>query len=117
MAKYYSKIYSGFVKTGSQDHSKEIKEILLNSKITKMQEDEIDEMTERVEDYHYTVVSYKNEIDRLNESVGSLTTEVASQNWELDRCHGVERDFIEYKNRLEGSRKMRLLRKIKFIDY
>ena len=117
MSKYYVEMYNQFNKNKSEDHSNEIKEILLNSKITKMQEDEIDEMTERVEDYHYTVFSYKDEIDRLNESVGALTTEVASQNWELDRCHGVERDFIEYKNRLEGSRKMRLLRKIKFIDY
>lgn len=117
MSKYYSEIYSKFDKKQYEDHSDKIKDILLNSKITKMQEDEIDEMTERVEDYHYTVSSYRNEIDRLNSSVGALTTEVASQNWELDRCHGVERDFIEYKNRLEGSRKMRLLRKIKFIDY
>ena len=117
MSKYYSEIYSQFDKKQYEDHSDKIKDILLNSKITKMQEDEIDEMTDRVEDYHYTVSSYRNEIDRLNDSVGALTTEVASQNWELDRCHGVERDFIEYKNRLEGSRKMRLLRKIKFIDY
>ena len=70
-----------------------------------------------MQDYHYTVTNCRKEIDRLNEQVGALTTERALQDCELDRCHAIEREFIEYKNRLEGSRKMRLLRKIKFIDY
>lgn len=117
MVKEYEKIYSHFNKKESEIHSSELKDILRNSKIMIRQENEFDDVAGRVEDYHYTVSEYRKEIDRLNEQVGALTTEVASQNWELDRCHGVERDFIEYKNHLEGSRKMRLLRKIKFIDY
>ena len=117
MSKEYKTIYSKFDKKESKTNSADLKEILRVSKIILRQENEFDDVAGRVEDYHYTVSEYRKEIDRLNEQVGALTTEVASQNWELDRCHGVERDFIEYKNHLEGSRKMRLLRKIKFIDY
>lgn len=117
MSKEYKTIYNKFDKKESKTNSVDLKEILRVSKIILRQENEFDDVAGRVEDYHYTVSEYRKEIDRLNEQVGALTTEVASQNWELDRCHGVERDFIEYKNHLEGSRKMRLLRKIKFIDY
>ena len=117
MVKEYENIYTDFKKRDITNHSKELKEILLSSKIIIRQESEFDSVSCRVEDYHYTVSEYRKEIDRLNEQVGALTTERALQDCELDRCHAVERDYIEYKNHLEGSRKLRLLRKIKFIDY
>ena len=117
MAEEYKSIYNKFDKNTKEFDAKRLKEILYNSKIIIRQENEFNSIAGRLEDYHFTVTEYKKEIDRLNEQVGLLTTEVASQNWELDRCHAVERDFIEYKNHLEGSRKMQLLRKIKFIDY
>lgn len=117
MAKDYADIYKQFTKLDNTDHSDEIRDILLSTKTIFAQENEIDELVGRVRDYHYTVFAYKDEIERLNESVGALTTERALQDCELDRTHGIEREYIEYKNRLEGSRKMRLLRKIKFIDY
>ena len=117
MSKYYIDLYKDFTKTSNDPHIEELKEIIYTSKIIVRQENEFEEVLSHLSDYHYTVSEYRKEIDRLNEQVGALTTERALQDWELDRCHGVERDFIEYKNHLEGSRKMRLLRKIKFIDY
>ena len=117
MSKFYLQVYSQFEKISSEEHSTELKEVLYFSKIIIKQENELEDISSRLSDYHYTVSEYHKEIDRLNEQVGALTAERDLQNWELDRCHGVEREFIEYKNHLEGSRKMRLLRKIKFIDY
>lgn len=118
MSKEYQKLYSGFEKKQSElRNSNLLKDLILNSKVVISQKEQIAELKGRMQDYHYTVTDCRKEIDRLNEQVGALTTERALQDWELDRCHGVERDFIEYKNRLEGSRKMQLLRKIKFIDY
>lgn len=117
MAKIYTDMYQGFKKRESKIHSEQLKEILYTSKIIIRQEKELQNVSSRLSDYHYTVSEYHKEIDRLNEQVGALTTERALQDWELDRCHGIEREFIEYKNHLECSRKMRLLRKIKFIDY
>lgn len=117
MAKVYVDMYKCFKKRESKVNLEELKEVLYTSKIIIRQENELKRVSSRLSDYHYTVSEYQKEIDRLNEQVGALTTERALQDWELDRCHGIEREFIEYKNHLEGSRKMRLLRKIKFIDY
>jgi len=109
--------YKEFNKISNEPHIEELKEVIYTSKIITRQEKELERVSSHLSDYHYTVFEYKKEIDRLNNQVGSLTAERALQDWELDRCHQIERDFIEYKNRLECSRKMRLLRKIKFIDY
>lgn len=103
MCNDYEKIYDNYLKNSNQKldniHKNDFKEMLQYSKRITQQENKINDLYKTIEDYHYTVCEYKKEINRLNENI---------ENYKM----------IEEKyNHLISSRKLALLKKIKFIEY
>lgn len=103
MAKEYEEVYSGYLKenqnTQIQINQELFLNILKNSKDILKQENELERCYESIEEYHYTVMEYRKEIDRLNKNIE-----------EYKKIEG------QY-NHLVSSRKLQMLKKIKFIEF
>ena len=103
MCDEYEKIYNVYLKDSktefNQMNQDNLKNMFKFSKRIIAQEDEIRNCYKSMEDYHYTVMECRKEIERLNGNI---------QDYKV----------IEEKyNHLISSRKLALLKKIKFIEY
>ena len=104
MAKEYEEIYNLYIKKENSNQAKligteEFKSMLKYSKEIIDREKELCDCYENIERYHHTVMEYRKEIDRLNKNIEGYKV-------------------IEGKyNHLLSSRKLQLLKKIKFIEF
>lgn len=103
MAKEYEEEYSKYLKENKKLETKINQELFLNmlknSKDIIKQENELDRCYESMEAYHYTVMEYRKEIDRLNKNIEEY------------------KPIEEQYNHLISSRKLQMLKKIKFIEF
>lgn len=103
MAKEYEEIYEGYLKESKVELlpiPKESFEACLKSTREIIdREEEIKGCYKSIEDYHYTVMEYRKEIERLNKNIEGYKV--------------IEGNY----NHLISSRKLKLLKKIKFIEY
>lgn len=104
MAKEYEEIYNSYIKKENSNQAKligteEFKSMLKYSKEIIDRENELRRCYENIERYHHTVMEYRKEIDRLNKNI--------------EIYQGIEAQY----NHLVSSRKLQLLKKIKFIEF
>lgn len=103
MAEEYEKIYNQYPKQNKKIENPINPELFLsmlkNSKDIIKQENELDRCYESMEEYHYTVMEYRKEINRLNKNIEEY------------------KKIEEQYNHLISSRKLQMLKKIKFIEF